>query len=178
MNTISDQVTPGRRRRRTHSAGFKAKVVAACRAPGVSIAAVAMANGINANLARRWVLDDNNHCENQMRPWALGRKNWLFIGSQLAGERAAVVMSLLQSAKLTSQRSAAVDWHFGQRRLRHELNEIPWVLQPSQRKTCPPSAAVRHCSMADMTLESAVVCSFSWPSSTWMTRISVLPSSK
>ena len=34
------------------------------------------------------------------RPWALGRKNWLFIGSQLAGERAAVVMSLLQSAKL------------------------------------------------------------------------------
>ena len=43
---------------------------------------------------------DNNHIENQMRPWALGRRNWLFIGSQLAGERAAVVMSLLQSAKL------------------------------------------------------------------------------
>ena len=43
---------------------------------------------------------DNNHIENQMRPWALGRKNWLFIGSELAGERAAVVMSLLQSAKL------------------------------------------------------------------------------
>ena len=43
---------------------------------------------------------DNNHIENQMRPWGLGRKNWLFLGSQLAGERAAVVMSLLQSAKL------------------------------------------------------------------------------
>ena len=43
---------------------------------------------------------DNNHLENQMRPWALGRKNWLFIGSELAGERAAMVMSLLQSAKL------------------------------------------------------------------------------
>ena len=43
---------------------------------------------------------DNNHIENQMRPWAIGRKNWLFIGSQLAGERAAVVMSLLQSARL------------------------------------------------------------------------------
>jgi hypothetical protein len=42
----------------------------------------------------------NNHCENRIRPWALGRRNWLFIGSQLAGERAAVVMSLLQSAKL------------------------------------------------------------------------------
>jgi transposase len=57
MHTISDLVTPGRRRRRTHSAEFKAQVVAASRAPGVSIAAVAMANGINANLARRWVLD-------------------------------------------------------------------------------------------------------------------------
>jgi hypothetical protein len=43
---------------------------------------------------------DNNPIENQMRPWGLGRKNWLFLGSQLAGERAAVVMSLLQSAKL------------------------------------------------------------------------------
>lgn len=43
---------------------------------------------------------DNNHVENQIRPWALGRRNWLFMGSQLAGERAAVVMSLLQSAKL------------------------------------------------------------------------------
>ena len=43
---------------------------------------------------------DNNHIENQMRPWSIGRKNWLFVGSQLAGERAAVVMSLLQSAKL------------------------------------------------------------------------------
>ena len=30
----------------------------------------------------------------------MGRKNWLFIGSELAGQRAAVVMSLLQSAKL------------------------------------------------------------------------------
>ena len=36
----------------------------------------------------------------RIRPWALGRRNWLFIGSQLAGQRAAVVMSLLQSAKL------------------------------------------------------------------------------
>lgn len=45
----------GRRRRRIHSDEFKAQVVAACRPAGVSIAAVAMANGINANLARRWV---------------------------------------------------------------------------------------------------------------------------
>jgi len=45
----------GGRVRRIHSAAFKAQVVAACSVPGVSNAAVAMAHGINANLARRWV---------------------------------------------------------------------------------------------------------------------------
>lgn len=45
----------GRRRRRTHSDEFKAHVVAACQPTGVSIAAVAMANGVNANLLRRWL---------------------------------------------------------------------------------------------------------------------------
>jgi hypothetical protein len=34
---------------------------------------------------------DNNAVENAMRPIALGRKNWLFIGSQQAGERAATM---------------------------------------------------------------------------------------
>ena len=45
---------------------------------------------------------DNNHVENLMRPWTMGRKAWLFAGSELAGQRAAVVMSLVQSAKLGS----------------------------------------------------------------------------
>ena len=43
---------------------------------------------------------DNNWLENQMRPWALGRKNWLFAGSLRSGQRAANIMTLIQSAKL------------------------------------------------------------------------------
>jgi transposase len=43
---------------------------------------------------------DNNWVENQIRPIALGRNNWLFAGSLRAGQRAAAVMSLLQSARL------------------------------------------------------------------------------
>ena len=43
---------------------------------------------------------DNNWIENQVRPWALGRKNWLFAGSQRSGQRAASIMSLIQSAKI------------------------------------------------------------------------------
>jgi transposase-like protein len=46
---------PRGRRRRTYSEDFKAQVVAACLQPGVSIAGVALANGLNANLLRRWV---------------------------------------------------------------------------------------------------------------------------
>jgi len=43
---------------------------------------------------------DNNFIERQIKPWAMGRKAWLFCGSELAGQRAAIVMSLVQSAKL------------------------------------------------------------------------------
>jgi transposase len=46
---------------------------------------------------------DNNHIERLVRPWAMGRKAWLFAGSELAGQRAAMVMSLVQSAKLNGQ---------------------------------------------------------------------------
>jgi transposase len=43
---------------------------------------------------------DNNWVENQIRPIALGRSNWLFAGSLRGGQRAAAVMSLIQSSKL------------------------------------------------------------------------------
>jgi transposase len=42
---------------------------------------------------------DNNVIENAIRPIALGRKNWLFAGSETAGRRAAAIMSLLATAK-------------------------------------------------------------------------------
>ena len=43
---------------------------------------------------------DNNAVENQIRPWALGRSNWLFAGSLRSGKRAAAIMSLIQSARM------------------------------------------------------------------------------
>jgi transposase len=55
VNTIPDQQAGPRQRRRVHSDAFKADAVAACAQPGMSMAAVAMARGINANLLRRWV---------------------------------------------------------------------------------------------------------------------------
>lgn len=43
----------------------------------------------------------NNAAENAIRPVALGRKNWLFAGSDSGGERAAVFYTLIRSAKLS-----------------------------------------------------------------------------
>jgi transposase len=43
---------------------------------------------------------DNNWLENRIRPVALGRASWLFAGSDRAGRRAAVVMTLIQTARL------------------------------------------------------------------------------
>lgn len=59
----------------------------------------------------------NNHLENQIRPWAMGRREWLFAGSELAGQRAAVVMSLVQSAKLNG--------HYPHAYLRDVLQRLP-----------------------------------------------------
>jgi len=40
---------------RRHSVEFKARVIELARQPGTSVAAVALANGLNANMLRRWV---------------------------------------------------------------------------------------------------------------------------
>jgi len=45
---------------------------------------------------------DNNSCENTIRGVAVGRKNWLFCGSESGGKRAAILYSLIESCKRTS----------------------------------------------------------------------------
>src|SRR5712671_8228975 len=63
------------------------------------------------------------------------------------------------ASRAASHSFATAPWHFGQCRLRQELYEIWLSAQFSQRATCPPSAAVRQFSIADITL--------SWPRLTW-----------
>ena len=53
---------------------------------------------------------DNHHNENQIRPIAVGRNNWLFAGGLRAGKRAAAVKSLTHSAKLNERSTYYVDW--------------------------------------------------------------------
>ena len=55
--------------------------------------------------------------ENTIRPIALGKKNWLFAGSERAGQRAAAIQTLLGTAKLNGLDPAA--W------LRDTLEKLP-----------------------------------------------------
>ena len=66
---------------------------------------------------------DNNWVENQIRPIAIGRNNWLFAGSLRAGKRAAAVMSLVHSARLNGHDPYAY--------LRDVLERLP--TQPASR---------------------------------------------
>jgi len=87
----------------------------------------AIAKAINYSLGRwqaltRYIDDgdlpiDNNWVENRIRPISVGRKNWLFAGSLRAGQRAAVIMSLIQSAKMCG--------HEPYRYLRDVLERLP-----------------------------------------------------
>jgi len=66
---------------------------------------------------------DNNWVENQIRPIAIGRNNWLFAGSLRAGKRGAAIMSLVQSARLNGHDPYAY--------LRDVLERLP--TQPASR---------------------------------------------
>jgi hypothetical protein len=59
MHTPEIQMPHSGRRRGRYSNDFKRQVIAACLAPGVSTAAIALANGLNANLVRRWVVESS-----------------------------------------------------------------------------------------------------------------------
>jgi transposase len=46
-----------------------------------------------------WARLDNNVAERAVRPLAIGRKNWLFVGNEEGGEAAAIILSLVQSCR-------------------------------------------------------------------------------
>ena len=79
---------------------------------------------------------DNNPVENIIRPIALGRKNWLFTGSERAGQRAAAIQTLLGTAKLNGLDPAA--W------LRDTLEKLPACLNSQIDSLLPLRAKTLH----------------------------------
>ena len=83
---------------------------------------------------------DNNPVENIIRPIALGRRNWLFTGSERAGKRAAAIQSLLGTAKLNGLDPAA--W------LRDTLEKLPTCLNSEIDSLLPLRIEPLHPSMS------------------------------
>lgn len=75
---------------------------------------------------------DNNPVENAIRPICLGKKNWLFTGSERAGQRAAAIQSLLATASLNGLDPAA--W------LRDTLENLPTCLNRNIDSLLPLAA--------------------------------------
>ncbi|WP_321867771.1 IS66 family transposase [Paraburkholderia tropica] len=79
---------------------------------------------------------DNNWVENQIRPWAIGRANWLFAGSLRAGQRGAAITSLIRSAQLNGHDPHAYLKDILTRLPTHRANDIAALLphrwQPKQ----------------------------------------------
>ena len=73
---------------------------------------------------------DNNAAEQTIRPVALGRKNWLFSGSDSGGERTAAIVSLIQTARLNGLDPEAYPRTVLTRITDHPINRIdellPW----------------------------------------------------
>ena len=78
---------------------------------------------------------DNNAAERELRVVALGRKNYLFAGSDAGGERAAAFYSLIGSAKLNGLNPEAYLREVFTRIAEHPINRIaellPWNLVPA-----------------------------------------------
>jgi len=69
--------------RRRHSEQFKSKVLAACAEPGVSMSAVALSFGLNANLVRQWRRGRGFKANRVVAPGAVGERAPEFVALSL-----------------------------------------------------------------------------------------------
>ena len=77
---------------------------------------------------------DNNRVENAIRPTAIGKKNWLFIGEAEAGQRSAILFTIIEAC-----RSRGID---PQNYLRDVLTRLP-TMTNRQTNDVTPAAWVK-----------------------------------
>jgi transposase len=92
---------------------------------------------------------DNNAAERALRAVALGRKNYLFAGSDSGGERAAAIYSLTESAKLNGLNPEAYLRHVLTHIADHPVNQVddflPWNVPPSTMPAAPADGTRGPC---------------------------------
>src|SRR5262245_10916984 len=83
----------------------------------------------------------NNAAENAIRPVTLGRKNWLFAGSDAGGERAALFYTLIRTAKLNGVEPEAYLRDVIARIGSHPINRLSELLPWNTATPATPSVA-------------------------------------
>jgi len=72
---------------------------------------------------------DNNLVENAIRPTAIGKKNWLFVGAAGAGERSAIIYTVIESCR----RREIDSWAY----LRDVLTRLPHLTNRQIEQVIP-----------------------------------------
>ena len=141
---------PGRRH---HDRALKARLVELSLQPGASASAIAREHGINANLLFTWRREfrraetsaGNTACAVAASGVAIGRKNYLHLGSDAGGNSAAVIYTLIGSAKLNGIDPQAYLRHVLDRIADHPSNRIdkllPWAVAGELVKATPTTSA-------------------------------------
>ncbi len=88
---------------------------------------------LNTYLESGELMIDNNAVENAIRPFAIGRKNWLFLGNERGATAAATIYSLIMTAKANLLEPY--------RYLRYLLEQLPRCQNDEQRRWLLP----QHC---------------------------------
>ncbi len=97
-----------------------------------------------------WSLDhgflepDNNAAERSMRPIALGRKNYLFMGSERGGKSAAIAYTLIETAKLNGVDPQAWLTDVLARIADHKINRIDELLPWNIISGTEPTKSTNH----------------------------------
>ena len=98
---------------------------------------------------------DNNYCENQIRPFAVGRRSWLFCDTQLGARASANLYSLVSSAKANGVEPLAyltyLYSHLPEANTVEQVEALlPWHLKPMFKRSTEA-----HTSISSSTLTQA-----------------------
>lgn len=82
-----------------------------------------------------WARIDNNVAERAVRPLAIGRKNWLFVGNEDGGEAAGIILSLVQSCRVVGANPREYLEDVMRRLMAHDSNKVHELLPDQWLKT-------------------------------------------
>jgi transposase len=89
---------------------------------------------------------DNNLIENLIRPFAIGRKNWLFMGNSISARASSILYSLVQTAILNKLNP----WNY----LRYIFDRIPWAESSEEYDSLLPWRLTAE----DIDIETDITC--------------------